>query len=201
VDDTGSSVIKRQSSGETILDYQATGSRIPYPSFGDLSPLKHARVFGSPRKVLLNVSRMAMHASEGLWAAQAALGRATIDAPIDKRLREMVILCVAHLQGSDYELFHHRELARSFGVTNAEISAIVSDDLDALPPPERALIVFASEVVLDVSPSDDALAAMRQHHSDQFLFDVLVIIGSYMLTARLAAVGGVAIEDTPISGW
>ena len=186
---------------ESLLDHSTPASRLPYPSLDDLSPLKHARVFDSPHKILLNVSRMAMHASDGLWAAQAALGRATIDAEIDKRLREMVILRVAHLQGSDYELFHHRELARSFGVTNAEIDAILSDDLDALVPAERALIVFADGVVRDVSPTEDALAAMREHHSDQFLFDVVVIIGSYMLTARLAAVGGVAIEDTPVTGW
>ena len=178
-----------------------TPSRIPYPSVKNLSAAKHARVFDPARKILLNVSRMVLHASDGLWSAQAALGRATIEADLDRRLREMVILRVAHLQRSDYELFHHRELARRMGVTDAEIEAILSDDLTALAPPDHALIAFASEVIRDVSPSDGALADMRRHYSDQFLFDIVVLIGSYMLTARIAAVGGVAVEDQPVTSW
>ena len=192
---------RRDIAAPTMFDDPGSPSRIPYPSLENLSPMKHARVFDPTRKVLLNVSRMALHASDDLWGAQAALGRATIDADLDKRLREMVILRVGYLQRSDYELFHHSELARSFGVTDAEQAAIVSDDLSALGAAERALIEFASEVIVDVSPSDAALDAMRRHYSDQFLFDMVVLIGSYMLTARLAAVGGVAIEDQPVTGW
>lgn len=179
----------------------ASRSRIPYPSLQGLSPVKHARVFDPARKVLLNVSHMALHASDGLWSAQAALGRATIDADMEPRLREMVILRVAYLQRSDYELFHHRAIARNLGVTDAELAAILSDDISVLALPERALIIFASEVVTNVSPSDAALDAMRHHYSDRFLFDIVVLIGSYMLTARLAAVGGVEIEEQPVTGW
>lgn len=178
-----------------------SNSRIPYPSLNDLSPEKHARVFDPARKVLLNVSRMALHASDGLWVAQAVLGRATIDADIDARLRELVILRVAYLQQSDYELFHHRAIARRLGVTDAELAAVESDDLSALTPAEQVLLHFASEVVLEVSPSDDALNAMRAHYTDRFLFDIVILIGSYMLTARLAAVGGVETEDQPVTGW
>ena len=184
-----------------VLVEPNTASRIPYPSLDSLSPIKHARVFDPARKILLNVSRMALHASDGLWSAQAALGRATIDADLDHRLREMVILRVAYLQHSDYEIFHHKAIAANLGVTEAQQAAILSDDLSPLAEPERALMQFASEVILNVSPSDDALAAMREHYSDRILFDVVVVIGSYMLTARLAAVGGVAIEEQPVTGW
>jgi alkylhydroperoxidase family enzyme len=155
----------------------------------------------NPALNLLNVSHMALHASDGLWGTQAALGRATIDADLDARLREMVILRVAYLQNSDYELFHHRPLATRAGVTDAEQAAIVGGDLSLLAPADRVLVDFASQIVRDVSPSDAALAAMRALHSDQFLFDIVVVIGSYMLTARLAAVGGVEIEDQPVKSW
>jgi len=154
-----------------------------------------------PTKNLLNVSRMALHASDPLWATQAALGRATIDADLDPRLREMVVVRVAWLEGSDYELFHHRPLATRAGVTDEELAAITGGDLSVLPPAERALIDFTSEVVCDVSPGDATLNAMRVHHGVQFLFDIVVVIGSYMMTARLAAVGGVQIEDQPVQSW
>lgn len=176
-------------------------SRIPYPAIDDLSPAKHARIFDPSRKVLLNVSRMALHASDGLWGAQAALGRATIDSDLDPRLREMVILRVAHLQNSEYELFHHRSIARHLGIGDAVLAAIESEDHTALAPQDAALIGFVSAVVRDVSPDDATLAAMRAHYDDRFVFDIVVVVGSYMLTARLAAVGGVAIEDQPVAGW
>jgi 4-carboxymuconolactone decarboxylase len=175
--------------------------RVPYPSLEELSPVKHARVFDPTRKSLLNVSHMALHASDGLWEAQAALGRATIDSDIDKRLREMVILRLAHLQNSDYELFHHSALARSYGVTDAEQAVILGDDLSSLAPPEHALITFVTEVIQNVSPTDAAVAAMRHYYSDTFMFDVVIVIGSYMLTARIAAVGGITIEDQPVTAW
>ena len=175
-------------------------SRIPYPSLDNLSPAKHARVH-DPKKGLLNVSHMALHACDALWGAQAALGRATIDADLDPRLRELAVVRVAWLQKSDYELFHHVPLAVRFGVTDAELAAITGGNLDDLGATDRVLIDFVTQVVCDVSPSDAAVSAMRAHHKDQFLFDIVVVIGSYMMTARLAAVGGVQNEDQPVKSW
>lgn len=176
-------------------------SRIPYPTADQLSPLKRAHVYAADRKHFLNVMRMALHASDGLWAAQAALGRATIDADLDTRLREMVILRIGYLERSEYELFHHRVLGRTFGVGDAEQTAILSDDTSALAAPDRALIDFVTEVVRQVSPGDAVLAEMRRHFSDRVLFDVLVVIGSYMMTARMLAVGGVMPDAAPVTGW
>ena len=148
-----------------------------------------------------NIYRILANAPTALPGFVQLAGALLTRSELDPQLREMVILRVGYLQRSDYELFHHSELARSFGVTDAEQAAIVSDDLSVLGAAERALIEFASEVIIHVSPSDAALDAMRRHYSDRFLFDMVVLIGSYMLTARLAAVGGVAIEDEPVTGW
>ena len=175
-------------------------SRIPYPSLDNLSPAKHARVF-DPNKNLLNVSRMALHASDALWGTQAALGRATIDADLDPRLRELAVVRVAWLQHSEYELFHHRPLATRFGVGDAELAAITGGDLSVLGAADRVLIDFVDQIVRDVSPGDAAVDAMRDHYDIQFLFDIVCVIGSYMLTARLAALGGVEIEDQPVKSW
>ncbi len=176
-------------------------SRIPYPAPGTLSPAKYERMFGAGQRRLLNVSHMAMHASERLWAAHAALGRATIETDLDPRLREMVILRVARLEQSDYELFHHRGLAVAAGVSVAEVTAILDDDLSVLSPLDRALIAFVDAVVLDGAPDDALLAALRRHHPDRFVFDMVILIGSYMMTARIVAVGGIAPEDEPVRGW
>lgn len=190
-------MIDEQSSASGAVKY----SRIPYPSFDTLSPEKHERVFGANQRRLLNVSHMAMHASDQLWSAQAALGRATIECDLDPRLRELAILRVAHLQGSDYELFHHRGLARAAGLSAAEEAAVLGGDPSLLAAPDLALIAFVDAVVRDVSPDDVVLASLRALHSDRFVFDLVILIGSYMMTARVAAVGGVQTEDQPVSGW
>lgn len=187
--------------GEAVGEVaRPAASRIPYPSLDDLTPLKHARVT-DPTRHMLNVAHMALHASEGLWFAQAALGRATIDAAFDPRLRELAILRVGWLQGSEYELFHHRAIATNVGVSAGWQAAVTGGDLAILPPAERALIDFVTAVVRDVSPDDATLAEMRQYHDDRFVFDMAILIGSYMLTARIAAIGGVQVEDRPVAGW
>jgi 4-carboxymuconolactone decarboxylase len=45
--------------------------------------------------------------------------------PISARMRELIILRVAHLQGSPHELSQHLGLGRSAGLTDAQINAIV----------------------------------------------------------------------------
>lgn len=177
-------------------------SRIPYPPLDRLSPVKHARIFDPARKVVLNVSKMALHIPDPLWEAMADLGRATIyGTTMDARLREMVIVRVAHLQQSDYELFHHRAIAVNQGVTPAELAALEGGDLGLLAPDERALIDYVSEVVRDVSPCDATLAVARKHFPDSLLFEAIVIIGGYMMTARIAAVGGVEFDPQPVESW
>lgn len=192
--------------GKTSLPISTASSAdmrkpIPYPSLDDLSPIKHERVFGDGQMRLLNVTHMAMHASDDLWAAQSSLGRATIRTDLDPRLRELVILRVAHLQRSAYELFHHRGLARAAGLTAEHEAAILGGDLAALPPADRSLVAFVDGVVCDVAPGDEVIAALRRLYDDRFVFDIVILIGSYMMTARLVAVGGVQPEEQPVSGW
>jgi 4-carboxymuconolactone decarboxylase len=177
-------------------------SRIPYPPMESLSEVKKQRIFDPSRKVVLNVSLMALHASDALWKAQADLGRATIyEAELDRRLREMAIVRVAWLERSEYELFHHRAIAKTAGVTAEELAAIQGGDLAVLGPQERALMDFVSEVVDEVAPSDATVTAAREYFTDRLLFETVVIIGSYMMTARIAAVGGVELEDAPVTAW
>ena len=41
------------------------------------------------------------------------------------RMRELIILRVAHLQGSRYQLSQHTDVARAAGLTEQQINAIV----------------------------------------------------------------------------
>jgi 4-carboxymuconolactone decarboxylase len=166
-------------------------SRLPYPEPATLSD-RQRRVLDGAEGRVLNISRMAMHAPEGLWFAQRQLGRAVVfDTTIDDRLRELVILRVAHLSGSDYELFHHLNVAKALGVTSVQGEAMRTGDFSGLTDAEAALGAFATEVIRDVSPSDATLARARDHFPLEQLFEIVVLCGSYMMTARMAALGGI----------
>jgi len=107
---------------------------------------------------------------------------------LDPPLRETVILRVAYLSNSEYELHHHVPLARSAGLTEAQLTAIAHRDYGDLPPQLAAAARFTDEVVTQLAPSDATLAALRAVASDRVVINIVLAIGCYMSIARLIAV-------------
>jgi len=170
--------------------------RIPYPDVNALPETMRKMLAGTP----LNVVRMGAHASPALFEAQGKLGWAVADASVlAPRLRETAILRVAHLSGSRYELHHHLPLAAAAGLTPAQIAAIETLRYGDLDPVLAAICRFADEVVLKVTPSDAALAALRAQVSDQTLVNLVLTIGCYMSIARLIAVTGIEPDEAALT--
>jgi alkylhydroperoxidase family enzyme len=162
--------------------------RIPYPDVTQLPEVTQKTLASVP----LNVVRICAHASQVLFEAQGQLGRAVAhpDA-LAPRLRETVILRVAHLSNSDYELHHHVPLGRAAGLTEAELASLASGSYGTLDPLLAAAARFTDEVVSQLSPSDETLANLRQLASDQIVVNIVLTIGCYMSIARLIAVTGI----------
>jgi len=166
--------------------------RIPYPDPSTLPETVRKMLAGTP----LNVVRMAAHASPALFEAAGRLGYAISDpANLDPRVRETAILRVAYLCDSRYELHQHLSLARTAGLSDAEIEAIDVERYDRLDPVLAAVARFTDEVVRDISPSDAALAALRVHVSDTVLINIVMCIGHYLSVARLVAVTGIEPDE------
>src|SRR5689334_5097582 len=118
--------------------------RIPYPDVSQLPEITRKTLVNVP----LNVVRICANASQVLFEAQGALGRAVADPDaLEPRLRETVILRVAYLSNSEYELHHHVPLGRAAGLTEAELAAIAGRDYAALNPLLAAAARFTDEVV------------------------------------------------------
>jgi 4-carboxymuconolactone decarboxylase len=162
--------------------------RMPFPDPSQLPSSMQKTL----QQVPLNVVRMCAHASPLLFAAQGQLGRAVATPEVlEPRLRETVILRVAYLSGSHYELHHHIPLGRAAGLTEAELNAIGDRDYSKLPPLFAAAARFTDEVVRQLSPADETLDALRALSSDQMVVNIVLTIGCYMSLARLAAVTGI----------
>jgi len=110
---------------------------------------------------------------------------------LDPKLREAVVLRVAWLSDSDYELRHHIPLGRAAGLTEAELAALAAGNYATLDPVLAAAAEFTDEVVTRISPSDATLARLRALVNDQVLVNIVLTIGCYMSIARLVAVTGI----------
>ena len=169
--------------------------RVPYPDFAKLPEVVQKTLANVP----LNVVRICAHASLPLFEAQGQLGQAVANpAVLEPRLRETVILRVAHLSNSAYELHHHIPLGRVAGLTEAELSAIENRNYASLDPLLAAAGRFTDEVVMLLSPSDATLTNLRKLASDQIVVNIVLTIGCYMSIARLIAVTGIEPDATAL---
>jgi 4-carboxymuconolactone decarboxylase len=98
----------------------------------------------------------------------------------DRRMREVIILRVAHLQGSRYELDQHVPLARVAGLTEQEIETICgAGDLDGFAPTERAALDVVTGLCGTHRLSDESFAAAHTVFGDEALTELLMIVSCY----------------------
>jgi len=170
--------------------------RIPYPDVSKLPEIVQQRL----KSVPLNIVRICAHASLDLFEAQGALGRAVANPDaLEPRLRETVILRVAHLSNSAYELHHHIPLGQGAGLHEADLAAIANQSYGTLEPLLAAAARFTDEVVTQLSPSDETLASLRKLASDQTVVNIVLTIGCYMSIARLIAVTSIDLDASALA--
>ena len=145
----------------------------------------------------INVFRMVANA-ESAFRPWLAFGGALLSSlELDARVRELVILHVGRLSGAEYEWVQHVPIALAVGASEEDVAAIERGDLDAecLGAEARAALRFTGEVVRDVRASDEALAALREHLSPREVVELLLVIGQYMLVARVAETTGIEMDE------
>jgi len=99
-----------------------------------------------------------------------------------RRMREVVILRVAHLQGSRYELGQHVGIARKAGLTDQQIDAILDNsDLAAagFSDTERTAVNVTTELCTSHRLRDDTFAAAQVVFGDEALTELLMTISCY----------------------
>jgi 4-carboxymuconolactone decarboxylase len=98
----------------------------------------------------------------------------------DARMREVIILRVAHLQNSPYEIGQHVPLAREAGLTDQEIDAIRdAGDTARFSHEERAALDVVTELCATCHLSDESFAAAQAVFDDEALTELLMIISCY----------------------
>lgn len=107
---------------------------------------------------------------------------------LSKQDKELVILRVGHLRGSEYELQQHRRLARSRGLDPATQERIFAGpDAAGLTDRQRVLLRAVDEFVADRDISDQTYAALASHLSTQQIIEVCALAGHYDAIAGILA--------------
>jgi 4-carboxymuconolactone decarboxylase len=112
------------------------------------------------------------------------------DLALDPLLRELAILRVARLTPhADYEWVQHVPIARAVGASDEQVAALERDEVGAecFSGVQRTLLRFTTEVVIDARASDASFEAIRELLSARELIELMMVIGQYMMLARVMA--------------
>jgi 4-carboxymuconolactone decarboxylase len=154
-------------------------SRIP---LADIDQQTEAIRDFTARRGALNVFRVLANAP-AVFAGWTQMVDELFDSPtFTARTREVVILRVARLQDSRYELSQHIAIARDSGLTEAQISAIVeTEDFDAagFTDTERVLLDVVTELCSTHRLSDRSFASAHAVLGDEALTELLMLVSCY----------------------
>ena len=153
----------------------------------------------------LNLFRMLAHA-ESAFTPYLSFGSAMLlELELDPALRELAILQVARSAECRYEWDQHVAIGRHAGLSEAQIAAVEQGGASeaVLSASARAVIAFADEVVRVPRPSDETFARLREHLSTRQIVELLLVIGNYLMLARLLTALDVEVDlaaASPVDG-
>jgi alkylhydroperoxidase family enzyme len=109
---------------------------------------------------------------------------------LDPRLRELAILQVGWMEKSEYEFTHHVKIGKEFGVTDADIQALMDETAGKptkLEPLVKAILKGAREMVKDLGMSDATFAEIKKDLSNEHMTDLVLTIAFYCAVVRVLA--------------
>ncbi len=131
-----------------------------------------------------NITRTLAHhpdlAEAWLTFARYVLGNSTLP----PRERELLILRIGYLRGSEYEWGQHTRIAGEAGVTDDEILRVIEGPEAAeWSPFDRALLRAVDELHRDSEISDATWSDLAARYDTKQLMDVVFTVGQYNLVS------------------
>ena len=175
-------------------------ARVPYANREQLSEL--IRQSGFPDGVpISNAFRMFARApSVGAATLRLVLALLT-ETTLEPKLRELVILRVSQRCKGEYAWVQHIAIAKTVGVSDAQIAALERSGipLDLFNVRERITFAFADEVVDRACTSEDTFVAMHRMFSPRELLELLLLIGYFRMICGVMTSLDVEVES-PVGG-
>lgn len=165
---------------------QGPGGRIPPGRFRELGPINWviaklgARTVGAPQMHLFTT----LGQRRLLFWAWAFYGARLLRGRLPRADTELVILRVAHLRGSEYELQHHRWMGRRRGLDDQTQEMIFAwpnptENADRLTDRQRALLRATDEFINDRAISDEVWQQLSAYLDRRQLIEFCMLAGQY----------------------
>ena len=168
-------------------------ARLPYLSQSDLAPENKDLLARN-----INLSRALVHSPNAARAFHGLGGFIRNKSRLDPRLRELAILQVGWLARSPYEFSHHVKIGRGFGVSDADIRAMIEETAgraSALEPLAKAVLRAAREMTSGMEASAATFAELRAGLDEERLTDLIVTIAFYNAVIRVLATLQIDVEE------
>jgi alkylhydroperoxidase family enzyme len=166
-------------------------ARLPYLNPEDLAEADRPLL-----KRMITLHRCLVN-SPGAARAFSGLGQyIRYDAKLDPRLRELAILQVGWLARSPYEWSHHVKIGHDFGVTDADIEALIAESAgqpNALEPLAR-LVLKATREVYAGGMNEATFRDLQGHLTDEQMVDLTVTAAFYCAVVRTLASLAIDVE-------
>lgn len=107
---------------------------------------------------------------------------------LDMRLRELAILQVGWLAKSPYEWSHHVKLGMDFGVSEADIHALIDDTAGkptTLDATSKLVLLAAREITTDGEMTAETFAAAQAAFGNEQAVDLTLTIAFYNAVVRV----------------
>jgi len=127
----------------------------------------------------------AMLLSPRLGGALQALGaEVRYSTSFGGRARELAILAVGYAWRSGFEIYAHERVARSAGLTDADLAAVREGRFGDLDDPGERLVARLAHALASRSDlADDEYQAGREALGDEGLFELTTLVGYYATLA------------------
>jgi len=139
------------------------------------------------RGSLINVYKLLLHspALAAIWLDFVSAARFKTE--LDGRLREIVIVRVAHLNRTTYVFKQHvPQLSAPEGLTDQECDSLANwQGAQSFSTRERAALAYTDAMTRDVTVPDDVFEALRPHFNERQIVELSVLIGLYNMHTRV----------------
>jgi alkylhydroperoxidase family enzyme len=118
---------------------------------------------------------------------------------LDAKVKRLVILRVGQLSDCVYIWRQNVIVAKNLRITQEEIGTLEIGDTQAacFNEAEKVAFQFAEEVLHDIEVSDATYEQTAKLFSIPAIAELLYVVGTYMLLARIARTGRVPLGNTP----
>jgi len=175
-------------------------ARVPYLSRADATPETKAlwdRLEAERKIPTANIFRALANAPVMLDAFLSYANALRKGSELSPKLRELAILTVGHVTGSEYEIAHHQSHGGKAGIAAEQLAAVPEFETSNLfDDVERAVMRLAKESTVNVVVSDSCWAAAAAHLGDKQMVELALTIAWYNSGVRIMGMLDIDLEES-----